>query len=432
MATFQQRSAQRAAREAEEQRRKNAQYLDMMDEVEDSESDSEDDVIALPTRRGTTGGGRGGSLSAGAGGAGAGGGGGYGGARPQRRTLNYGAAFAGTGAPVASSSKEPELSAEEKRAHRAFRASNSLEAASAPAPQAARGGKEPEAPDGKSFVNTAALRPMVQRPLRRGDAPRQCYVIRNRSGRNMIHPLYTLYSEDGGRFMMAAKKRMGNRTSNYLIAMDPKPTDRTSPNIVGKLRANWSGSGYAIYDEGINPEKAVTDTAVRKELGIVTFEYDKMGPGRMVCALPRVTEGGRAVVFKPMEAGKGIDSAIESKDAERVMFLRNKRPKWDESVGGHVLNFHGRVTMSSVKNFQLGCDELGDDTVLQFGRVDKHKFTMDYRYPLSAVQAFAICLATLDGKIADTKGFEAMRDAAASAGSKLSAAKSKLASSTKK
>ena len=63
--------------------------------------------------------------------------------------------------------------------------------------------------------------------------------------------------------------------------------------------------------------------------------------------------------------------------------------------------------------------ELGDDTVLQFGRVAKNKFTMDYQYPLSAVQAFAICLSSLDGKIADTKGFEAMRDAAASAGTKV-------------
>lgn len=52
---------------------------------------------------------------------------------------------------------------------RAFRASNAG-AAMAPAPA---GGKEPETPDGKSFVNTAALRPMLHRPLRRGDPVRQ-------------------------------------------------------------------------------------------------------------------------------------------------------------------------------------------------------------------------------------------------------------------
>lgn len=420
MSDFNQRSAQRAVRELEDQRRKNAQFMDMLDEVGDS-SDSDDDVIALPSRRTSAPGGAG----RGRGGRGYGGGAAGEGKRqergpPQRRSLNYGAAFQGTGAPVAAPDPyDAARQEEEMKAHKAFRASNAG-AAMAPAPA---GGKEPETPDGKSFVNTAALRPMLHRPLRRGDPVRQCYVIRNRSGRNMIHPLYTLYSEDGGRFMMAAKKRMGNKTSNYLLSMDPKPTDRKSENVVGKLRANWSGSGYAIYDAGINPEKAVTDTAVRKELGILTFEYDKMGPGRMMCAVPRVSEAGRAIIFKPMDQSGGIEAAIEAKQTEKIMYLRNKRPKWDDSVGGHVLNFHGRVTKSSVKNFQLGCDELGDDTVLQFGRVDKNKFTMDYQYPLNAVQAFAICLASLDGKIADTKGFEAMRDAASAAGSKLASMK---------
>lgn len=30
-----------------------------------------------------------------------------------------------------------------------------------------------------------------------------------------------------------------------------------------------------------------------------------------------------------------------------------QRPRWDARARGHVLNFHGRVTVSSVKNFQL-------------------------------------------------------------------------------
>lgn len=51
-------------------------------------------------------------------------------------------------------------------------------------------------------------------------------------------------------------------------------------------------------------------------------------------------------------------------------------PKWDEAHGGHVLNFHGRVTESSVKNFQL-CVQDCEEVSLQFGRVGKHKFTMD-------------------------------------------------------
>ena len=36
-----------------------------------------------------------------------------------------------------------------------------------------------------------------------------------------------------------------------------------------------------------------------------------------------------------------------------LAYLINKPPRWNEQVGAYVLNFNGRVTMASVKNFQL-------------------------------------------------------------------------------
>jgi len=41
-----------------------------------------------------------------------------------------------------------------------------------------------------------------------------------------------------------------------------------------------------------------------------------------------------------------------------------------------------------------------DYIVMQFGRVADDAFTLDYSYPLCAVQAFAIALSSFDGKIA--------------------------------
>lgn len=41
-----------------------------------------------------------------------------------------------------------------------------------------------------------------------------------------------------------------------------------------------------------------------------------------------------------------------------------------------------------------------DYIVMQFGRVADDAFTLDYNYPLCAVQAFAIALSSFDGKIA--------------------------------
>jgi len=90
--------------------------------------------------------------------------------------------------------------------------------------------------------------------------------------------------------------------------------------------------------------------------------------------------------------------------------LRNKAPRWHEHLQCWCLNFHGRVTVASVKNFQLVAtadlghpdNSVGDEetVLLQFGKVDSDIFTMDYRQPLSAFQAFAICLSSFGTKLA--------------------------------
>lgn len=41
-----------------------------------------------------------------------------------------------------------------------------------------------------------------------------------------------------------------------------------------------------------------------------------------------------------------------------------------------------------------------DYIVMQFGRVAENVFSMDYSFPLCALQAFAITLSSFDGKLA--------------------------------
>jgi tubby-related protein 1 len=41
------------------------------------------------------------------------------------------------------------------------------------------------------------------------------------------------------------------------------------------------------------------------------------------------------------------------KDMTDLVELRNKAPVWNEETQSYVLNFHGRVTQASVKNFQI-------------------------------------------------------------------------------
>ena len=38
---------------------------------------------------------------------------------------------------------------------------------------------------------------------------------------------------------------------------------------------------------------------------------------------------------------------------ENLIELHNKSPVWNDDTQSYVLNFHGRVTQASVKNFQI-------------------------------------------------------------------------------
>ena len=103
----------------------------------------------------------------------------------------------------------------------------------------------------------------------------------------------------------------------------------------------------------------------------------------------------RSEVEKDMLYGK-----YKAKDFKELVVLYNKQPAWNEDTQAYVLNFKQRVTMPSVKNFQLIHPEQPDYIILQFGKVGKTKFTMDYQYPLSPFQAFALCLTSFDNKLA--------------------------------
>lgn len=94
------------------------------------------------------------------------------------------------------------------------------------------------------------------------------------------------------------------------------------------------------------------------------------------------------------------DEDIDTPEDFGLMALQNRPPWWNIELGSFVLNFGGRVSVASVKNFQL-CDRNDHDRImLQFGRIQgRHSFTMDFQHPLSAVQAFSIAISSLQSKI---------------------------------
>jgi hypothetical protein len=80
-------------------------------------------------------------------------------------------------------------------------------------------------------------------------------------------------------------------------------------------------------------------------------------------------------------------------ECPEAMQLYTKVPEWDDEVESLVLNFRNRVVQSSPMNFMVCAGERR--LVLQHAKLSCNTFCLDFRHPLSTVQAFAVSLSAL-------------------------------------
>jgi len=320
----------------------------------------------------------------------------------------------------------------------------------------------------------------------------QCFIKRDKS--KSTYHLYLCLSTavltENGKFLLSAKRNRKTTCTAYVISMDADNISRSSSTYIGKLRSNFLGTKFMIYDTQPPYNGAVVPHAGRSSrrfnskkvspkvptgsynIAQVTYELNVLGtrgPRRMHCVMHSIpasaVEPGGIVPGQPEQilpraleesfrsttsfskssimdrymdfsssrdfssvrdfssarfsdiAGGARVADEEGQNKERPLVLRNKAPRWHEQLQCWCLNFRGRVTIASVKNFQLIASSSQppaagaptpsqpapsdqDKVILQFGKVAKDMFTMDYCYPLSAFQAFAICLSSFDTKLA--------------------------------
>ncbi|KAG4929300.1 hypothetical protein JHK82_046361 [Glycine max] len=219
---------------------------------------------------------------------------------------------------------------------------------------------------------------------------------------------------------------------------------KTNPLSSHFIRSNFLGTKFTIYDrKSCSTELVVNSKQVSPRPRVPTGNYPvahisyelnvlgSRGPRRMHCVMDTIPasaiEPGGVAVAAPSQTDFSVSnrdtsfpffqtnstslensiSGDQSNKKDDVLVLRNKAARWHEQLQCWCLNFHGRVTIASVKNFQLAVSpENGhaglqeDEVILQFGKIGKDLFTMDYRYPISAFQAFAICLSSFATTVA--------------------------------
>ncbi|KAJ1378891.1 Tubby-like, C-terminal [Sesbania bispinosa] len=263
------------------------------------------------------------------------------------------------------------------------------------------------------------------------DQPHQCLIKRNKKTSTFyLYLALTPSFTDKGKFLLAARRYRCGTHTEYIISLDADDLSQGSNAYVGKLSSDFLGTNFTIYDSqpphsGAKPSSGRASRrfaskqispqvpAGNFEVGQVSYKFNLLksrGPRRMVCSLkcpvtPVSSTGASSDSMSP--DGHKMDDKEHATSGYTI--LKNKAPRWHEHLQCWCLNFHGRVTVASVKNFQLVAtvDQSqpggkGDEetVLLQFGKVADDTFTMDYRQPLSAFQAFAICLTSFGTKLA--------------------------------
>ncbi|KAL3656797.1 hypothetical protein V7S43_018254 [Phytophthora oleae] len=212
-----------------------------------------------------------------------------------------------------------------------------------------------------------------------------------------------------GQLLLMAEKQMKNRTSNYhlfdmtrSVALSSK-VSKKSGNYIGKLRSNFSKKKCVL----------VGNFSRKTELGAMSFgsTFNSSEPRRLTVILPPLSKRQE---IEGLTVGNSVSSFSMLIDLHRSLtnadmavahsalppqslhVFENKEPVFEN--GFYRLNFNGRVSVPSVKNFQLvrAAGEVPNNErpiYLQFGKVDDKKFHLDFRAPFTPIQAFATALA---------------------------------------
>ncbi|XP_042519489.1 tubby-like F-box protein 8 [Macadamia integrifolia] len=264
------------------------------------------------------------------------------------------------------------------------------------------------------------------------DGTIQCFIKWDEA--NLTYNLFQCLGPDlhyeNGKFLLSAKKTRQFPCSEYFISIE-----RSSSTYTGRLRSNSGRKDFIIYDTQKPPYNNVSRENPTGNYSIARITYDPRDPRRMYCIIYSIPasaldDGGTVPGQPELLLSRSLEeedllgtitfptSNIDQSSEESPPFILENC--WDPFNHWNwecwCRHFCGRLTGSSVESFQLIAvatqptpvgatttaapsddDDLDHEKIiLQFGEVGKDKYTMDYRYPVSAFLAFAICLTTLD------------------------------------
>jgi len=234
-------------------------------------------------------------------------------------------------------------------------------------------------------------------PISKRNGILQCYMIRLKSINHDNCDTYYLHLEDGDTLLLSAKRKFSYCANiSYVISKDPNEFDTAADACIGQVRSDVFRTDYVIEFNDVYEQHLKTSMGSINYLGLDLLR-GYLGPRKLEVMIPNIQDSRLLdqTAINTIQSYESTDkSAYEFNQNSDKLFLVNKVPRFNSNVGAFVLNFNGRVTIASVKNFQLIHPNQPNNVILQFGRVGTDTFTLDVQYPLSIYQGFAIALSS--------------------------------------
>ncbi|KAI9101293.1 Tub family-domain-containing protein [Phlyctochytrium arcticum] len=216
----------------------------------------------------------------------------------------------------------------------------------------------------------------------------RCKLYRKKNILDKSHPTFFLYNQADDSFILAARKRKKSKSVNFVISTSQVDMSKDSKHYIAKLKANFQRTNFLLLDaRSYNPR--ASNKGLR-ELACVSYSKTVL-PREMSIVIPATH-----IEELSDENSTDIMADIKTQNTNKLFFMRNKPPRWNDVTQSHCLNFGGRVTQPSIKNFQLIGSDNDNFVTMQFGRCGADYFTLDVRWPMTPLEAFAVALSTFD------------------------------------
>lgn len=236
-------------------------------------------------------------------------------------------------------------------------------------------------------------------PLRRSSKLWRFHVVRSD---NRLQ--YRLFSDEGDFLMYALAMPEARKVQFHLYNPNEKEPsslfDVARPSFTmtwNEAKTEWRLVQEKCEHCQFSPKHLSCACCGKQQVAFIKHSRTPIGDGIFNCMevhVPGLYSDESRVIWCP-KLGRGNLGAEPLDDCCESQKLVTKKPVWNDEVESLVLDFKGRGITSSAKNFQLGLGRKPEHVICQYGKIGTNTFSLDFRYPLSIIQAFAIAMTTV-------------------------------------